>query len=230
MLKTQSTGCPRACWAPPTKASPQATASIEIRMKLSSGVGPARINFATVADPVIGGSKRPDFTSAAENQVHRYYIDMSQHPSWKGLIAQLRLDPTDASGANSEIDYIRVTANPIPSVPAPTNLGAAAQSPGKVLVSWSDNAATETSYTVERSLDGNNWTVIAAGLPPNSQSFLDAGLAPGTLYFYRAQALDIALGAQGQSPYSSPAAQVATPLGWEFNSSGNSEGWQAAHD
>ena len=58
---------------------------------------------------------------------------------------------------------------------APTNLSAtAAASPASVSLSWTDNAANATSYTVERS-DGTtgDWTVIASDLAATATSWMD---------------------------------------------------------
>ncbi|MCY0970781.1 LamG-like jellyroll fold domain-containing protein [Chryseobacterium wangxinyae] len=54
-------------------------------------------------------------------------------------------------------------------------------------VNWSDNAANETNYVLERSLNGTAFTVIAT-LPANTTSYNETGLTPNTQYHYRVKA------------------------------------------
>ncbi|RZJ88322.1 MAG: T9SS type A sorting domain-containing protein [Chryseobacterium sp.] len=54
-------------------------------------------------------------------------------------------------------------------------------------VNWSDNAANETNYVLERSTDGTNFTVIAT-LPANTTSYNETSLTPNTQYYYRVKA------------------------------------------
>ena len=98
-------------------------------------------------------------------------------------------------------------------------------------LSWVDEATNETGYTVQRSLDGVNWSTLTNALPAGSTSFDDSGLAEATEYFYRVMATN-AIGTSGfsetQSAYTLPLApsnlQVTsiTPdevtLTWQNNS------------
>ena len=55
-------------------------------------------------------------------------------------------------------------------------------------LAWADNALDETSYRVERSLDGETgWTEIVV-LAENTTAYSDTGLACSTDYFYRVRA------------------------------------------
>ncbi len=58
-----------------------------------------------------------------------------------------------------------------------------------IVVSWSASAGA-SSYVVERSLDANTWSVIASGI--TATSFVDAGLAYSTIYYYRVLAVSSA--------------------------------------
>ena len=54
-----------------------------------------------------------------------------------------------------------------------------------LVLDWDDTPVIdETGYRVERSTDDVTWTTLAV-LPPNSVSYTDSSLAPGTLYYYR---------------------------------------------
>ena len=67
---------------------------------------------------------------------------------------------------------------------APAALGVQSLSATDTLLSWSD-VPNETGYKVERSLaSGSNYSLIA-NLAANTLTYADAGLAPGTSYYYR---------------------------------------------
>ncbi len=81
---------------------------------------------------------------------------------------------------------------PLPG--APTDLRVAASTSSELDLTWNANSYNETSFQVERSTDGVNFTPIATTTLP---SYRDAGLANGT-YYYRVRAVNAA----GDSPYS----------------------------
>lgn len=73
-------------------------------------------------------------------------------------------------------------------VTAPSNLLAVPISNTQISLSWADNSADETGFIVEGSLDGNFFYQVAATIE-NTTSFLNAGLSPGTIYYYRVRAI-----------------------------------------
>ncbi|MFB3789359.1 MAG: hypothetical protein ACE15F_23615 [bacterium] len=76
-------------------------------------------------------------------------------------------------------------------VPAPpTGLTATVQAGPQVLLTWTDNANDEGSYTVERSTDGVTFSTIAT-LTINSVSYLDTP-AGGSTYTYQVKANNLA--------------------------------------
>jgi hypothetical protein len=88
-----------------------------------------------------------------------------------------------------------------PSPPAaPTGLSATAISSSQIDLAWTDNATNETSFSVERSSDGTNFTVIAT-LGAGATSYPNTGLAASTTYWYRVRAANAA----GFSGYSNTA-------------------------
>lgn len=89
-----------------------------------------------------------------------------------------------------------------PNVPA--SLTATAASSTQINLAWSDSS-NETSYTLERSTDGTNFSVRAT-LNGGVTSFADTGLSPATQYWYRVRAVNGA----GTSSYSNTA--TATTL------------------
>lgn len=54
----------------------------------------------------------------------------------------------------------------------------------KVLIEWEDRSDNESSFYVERSLNGSDWQRLAA-LPPDSTSFTDSPVDPFSPYLYR---------------------------------------------
>jgi hypothetical protein len=74
-------------------------------------------------------------------------------------------------------------------------------------VNWSDNAANETNYVLERSTDGTNFTVIAT-LPANTTTYNQTGLTPNTQYFYRVKATN----ATESSVYTANASVTTPPV------------------
>ena len=81
------------------------------------------------------------------------------------------------------------TTPPACALPAgPTALSATPISSGRIDLAWTDNAADETGYRIERSPNGStNWSEVGA-TPPNAESYSDTGLSCGVTYHYRVRA------------------------------------------
>jgi hypothetical protein len=69
---------------------------------------------------------------------------------------------------------------------APTNLAATATT-GSISLTWQDNTSLATGYTIERSSDGVNWTVLVSNLAGDATSYVDSTV--GTWY-YRVKCTD----------------------------------------
>ncbi|MCD8483698.1 MAG: Ig-like domain-containing protein [Verrucomicrobia bacterium] len=77
---------------------------------------------------------------------------------------------------------------PVETTPtAPSFLRGIANSGGTILLQWNDNSIGETGFTLEESVDGQNWTV-AALLDPDSTSASLGHRLPQTLYSFRVRA------------------------------------------
>lgn len=79
-----------------------------------------------------------------------------------------------------------------PAGPAARRLAA-----DQIQVVWGDNSSSEQGFRVERSLDGVNFSEIAA-VGPGVSSLVDSNLDAATAYYYRVQAFNAA----GSSAYS----------------------------
>ena len=90
------------------------------------------------------------------------------------------------------------TLGETPTIPtAPSNLLATRASRTQINLAWTDNSANETSFVIERSLDGNAWSeLVTTGA--NVTTHPDTGLSRNTRYYYRVRAFNTA----GYSDYS----------------------------
>lgn len=72
-------------------------------------------------------------------------------------------------------------------------------------LSW-DIVAGATSYSVQRSLDGVSYSLLAS---PSGNDYLDAAVTAGTLYYYKVASVN----GSGTSNYTAPQSIVPTPTG-----------------
>lgn len=70
---------------------------------------------------------------------------------------------------------------------APAGFTTQAVSGNQIILNWQDNAATETSYRLERTTDTLNWE-DAFVLPANTSRYFSLDLSPLTTYYYRVRA------------------------------------------
>ena len=69
----------------------------------------------------------------------------------------------------------------------PTNLTATAQSTTEIALTWTDNAGSETGYSIERKSPGGTYEVIGT-VAANVTNFTAGGLSAARLYFFRVRA------------------------------------------
>lgn len=126
----------------------------------------------------------------------------------------LVVSTTHAPYLNIEV-YINNLPNAIPPdfIIPPTNLNftnavtTITPAASSLTVNWSDNAANETNYIVERSTDGTTFSVIAT-LGANTTTYNDTGLTPNTPYYYRVKATN----ATESSVYTSNVSVTTPPI------------------
>ena len=86
-------------------------------------------------------------------------------------------------------EYAAAVPVSVPQAPgspdAPSGLSASAASDTAVDLSWTDNADDETSFKVERSEDGVDYTQAVLLDGADYTSWQDTGLTPSTTYYYR---------------------------------------------
>jgi titin len=94
-------------------------------------------------------------------------------------------------------------------IPVSPTLSAAAQSSNQISLNWSD-VNGETSYGVERSMDGVNFSavgIMSAGLT----TYTDSGLNPGTTYSYRVRAYGVSGSQVSNTAVATTATVVTAP-------------------
>lgn len=93
------------------------------------------------------------------------------------------------------------------SLVAPTGLTASVDANAQVVLRWTDQAAGEEGFTVQRSLDGGLTWVDLGSVGANATTFSDATLLAGVTAWYRVSAFN---GAE-ESDYSAVATATMTP-------------------
>ncbi len=101
-----------------------------------------------------------------------------------------KVQATNAVG-NSAFSNVATAVTPIPPA-TPTGAHPTAITSTTISMAWTDNSTTETGYNVLRkATTGANFAQVAT-LPPNTTTYTDTGLTPGTSYDYHIQAFNVA--------------------------------------
>ena len=98
-----------------------------------------------------------------------------------------RVYAANSAGNSGYSNVISATTSAPPPPDAPSGLNASINSISSTNLTWQDNSGDETSFKIERSLDGNSWTVTYT-LGANTTAYLDTGLSLGVTYYYRVKA------------------------------------------
>ena len=164
----------------------------------TNSIGPTldmKLELRNSANSVIASS---DLAGPANEQVAThlapgtYYVDVASHGGF-GDVGQYTFNGS-------------ITPDVVVTVADPTGLSATAISATQVNLGWTDNAANETNYLVQRSTDGGNtWTTIVT-LGPDATNYSDTSVNASSSYSYRVQAYN----ATATSNYSNTA-NVTTP-------------------
>ena len=88
-----------------------------VRMKQSAGTV-AQLFYITESDPVWNSAKSAFFNITADGQYHDYFVDLDVAGA-QGIVTQVRLDPTTASGSSMGIDFVRLTHSTDPNQSPP---------------------------------------------------------------------------------------------------------------
>jgi len=105
-------------------------------------------------------------------------------------------------------DHLFIRCDNEPGLPplAPDSLTAAGVSFDAIALSWADQADNELGFNIERSTDGiAGWEAVGS-TGPDAVAFIDSGLRPDTIFYYRVQAFNAA----GVSSFSNTANGATT--------------------
>jgi hypothetical protein len=183
--------------APPTGLGATATSSTTVELAWS--------NHSAVATQVrieqreVGG----EFSEIAlEPASSTSYEDTGLTPETQ---YEYRVRACDGGFCSDYSATAQATTQPIPAPAAPTGLIATAVSPTRIDLAWTDNATTETGYSVRRSDDGGVSFPEIFTLGPDSESASDTGVTEATAYAYRVAACnDGGCSESGTAPATTP--------------------------
>jgi fibronectin type 3 domain-containing protein len=100
-----------------------------------------------------------------------------------------RVRATNPAGDSANSNVVSIA---IPTAPAtPSNGHATLITSTEVDLAWTDNATNEVTYRIFRKTGTGGVFNQIATLPPNTTSYKDTGLSPGTLYDYHIEAWNI---------------------------------------
>jgi fibronectin type 3 domain-containing protein len=100
-----------------------------------------------------------------------------------------RVRATNSAGDSASSNVVSIA---IPTAPAtPSNGHATLITATEVDLAWTDNATNEVTYRIFRKNGTGGVFNQIATLPPNTTSYKDTGLSPGTLYDYHIEAWNI---------------------------------------
>jgi hypothetical protein len=138
---------------------------------------------------------------------------LTDDPAWDAANDDFRLAYNTTAGANLGATYetdmlgntrttwSRGALEYVSPITPPSGLAATASGPTSIGLSWVDESADETGFSIERSLNGSTgWTEVA-DLAAGTEAWTDTGLSPGTAYYYRVAAYN----EYGSSAYSDTA-------------------------
>ncbi|HEY3324108.1 MAG TPA: lamin tail domain-containing protein [Planctomycetota bacterium] len=134
-----------------------------------------------------------------------------------------RVFALNQGGPSTASNTANATTLDAPLPAAPRTLTATAQSTTTVKLTWTDAADNETGFRVESSPNGNNGWTVKTTLDPDSTTWTDTGLTPGTGVYYRVYSVnDWGASASNTAsvtlplppPPATPTGLTAAVLGW----------------
>ncbi len=111
------------------------------------------------------------------------------------------------AGGNSAYSNAANATTPIDPPAAPSSLAATAVSNTQINLTWTDNAANEGGFKIERKTGAAGTYAEIATVGANAASYSSKGLTASTQYFYRVRAFNVT----GNSSYSNEANATTLP-------------------
>jgi hypothetical protein len=103
-----------------------------------------------------------------------------------------RLQILDPAGADSDFSQSDVSVRSLPALPgAPTLNAVSVEGSDRLKINWTAASGSEqSSYRLERALTAAGPYESVAQIPGEASQYLDTGLTPDTVYFYRMTAIN----------------------------------------
>jgi len=161
-----------------------------------NGIGTGSVDFQVIGDGKVlfDSGVLTNASPVVSINVSVVGVQTLQLVATNGVAGSINFDHADWAGA-------RLLSNAV--IPtAPTNLVATGIGPSLVKLTWTATSTSTTSFVVDRSTDGVNFTTVATGISAAATTWTDTSvLSANTEYYYRIRAVSSA----GASPNSNVA-------------------------
>jgi len=165
---------------PPLPASPaiSTVTTTQITMTWSDGVG--ETGYSVQVKPRAGADcTTEDWTGITPAAVAQNGTSYPATGLTAGTVYCLRASAANSAGSSSWTTALTATT----LLPAPVLNALSGVTQSQITLSWAD-VPGNAGYKIERSPNGSTWTQIATPLTGET-SYVNTGLAVGTLYYYR---------------------------------------------
>ncbi len=142
------------------------------------------VNGQTLVDNFTDHGPTENSGTIALSAGQRYMFEVDFYENAGGALAQVLW--SSPSTSKQLIPKTQLYSGTAPATP--TSLAGHPTSGTEIDLTWTDNAANETGYSVERRDTPTGAFVAIAQLNPNSTSYNNTNLVPGTQYSYRVTA------------------------------------------
>ncbi|MBN1670860.1 MAG: lamin tail domain-containing protein [Kiritimatiellae bacterium] len=193
-------------------ADPADVESLDLAAKYDDGFV-VYLNGQEVARKAVPGGTVSCTTPASSHSATDYEpVNLDSHigklvQGVNVLAVELHQSGPTSSDLFMDIELVHEAVEPsVPPPAAPGNLTAAALGCSEIKLTWQDNSDNETTFKIDRSLDGASWTRITEPAA-NTTTCTDAGLAGDTRYYYRVKAYN----SGGNSDYANVASDKTDP-------------------
>lgn len=150
---------------------------------------PNNVNFSQIG---VVGTNSMTFSDAGLPAATTYYY-------------RVRATNSVGNSSASNTDSVSTPTLTVPTAPAGLTAEISLETPGQVVLIWTDRSNNEDAFLLERSTDNVNFTEIDS-IVENLTTVNDLTAAPLTVYYYRVRATNAA----GNSAYTS-SAKITTP-------------------
>jgi hypothetical protein len=132
------------------------------------------------------------------------YMDTALNPN---VLYYYRVKAANFGADSTYSNEVNLTT-PIPPA-TPSGAAPILVTTNEIKFAWNDNSNSEDGWRLFRKKSSGDTFIFLTGLPPNSTSYDDTGLTPGTSYDYHIQAFNVA----GFSDFTGFTAVTQTPVG-----------------